>query len=185
MKKIDELVKRVDYFERLAVYGDRSTFLKRIAQDASYRGFQGSTMVGDSGEPEYSDEPLTNPVQTVKETIITGNPPTDKVKKLQNMLNELLFLQQKSPEILPLREDGILGPQTKDALAKFKTKYKKPATFKNIAEEFDKMKSQSTVARDPGAAMAPIRTPLSLPVSTRSISDGSAGTERPVPGPRP
>lgn len=35
MKKIDELLKRVEYFERLAVYGDRSSFLKSLAQNST------------------------------------------------------------------------------------------------------------------------------------------------------
>lgn len=33
MKKIDALVKKVEFFEKLAVYGDRESFLKAIAQD--------------------------------------------------------------------------------------------------------------------------------------------------------
>lgn len=33
MKKIDALVKRVEFFERLAVYGNRSSFLKALAQE--------------------------------------------------------------------------------------------------------------------------------------------------------
>lgn len=36
MKKVDALVKKVEYFEKLAVYSDRSSFLKKIAQDLDY-----------------------------------------------------------------------------------------------------------------------------------------------------
>ncbi len=34
MKKLDALLKKVEVFEKLAVYGDRAEFLKRIAQEA-------------------------------------------------------------------------------------------------------------------------------------------------------
>jgi hypothetical protein len=34
MKKIDALLKKVEFFEKLAVYGDRETFLRALAQSA-------------------------------------------------------------------------------------------------------------------------------------------------------
>lgn len=176
MKKLDTLVKRVEQFERLAVYGDRKSFLKRLAQNMSVEPNQSKMP---PAEPNQSVDP-NSPVQTVKETVITGNPPIDK--KVQKMLNELLAFQQHA-EIMPLREDGELGPETRKALAKFKAKYNKPASVAAITEEFNKSKNPSAVATSPGAPIAPGKS--NFPTgNTKATADSSAGKMTDVPGPK-
>jgi len=99
MKKIDQLVKKVEYFEKLAVYSDRSTFLKRLAQapqNASYQPYQGSTMVGDSSEP---GPPLP------EKTVIKYRADVLAAQKEFNRWNSFR----------PIVEDGKLGEKTKAA----------------------------------------------------------------------
>ncbi len=149
MKKIDELVKRVEFFERLAVYGDRKSFLKRIAQDASFQGFQGSTMVGDSGEPpaQESDSVMNMPADH-----ITGR---RQIKpETQKMLNEILQPLAVAGKIFfaPLKPDGILGDSTKQALKSFKDSFNQPATEAAIAQVYNSQKQKNQVVDLDGAA---------------------------------
>lgn len=64
MGKIDTLLKKVEFFEKLAVYGDRSSILKALAQA---------------------------PVQTLPETTIVGNPPIPK--DVQEMLSNIVTVE--------------------------------------------------------------------------------------------
>lgn len=48
MKNLEALVKKIETFEKLAVYGDRRTFLKSLAQDAAQEQFD---RVGPNSEP--------------------------------------------------------------------------------------------------------------------------------------
>lgn len=137
MKKIDELVKRVEFFERLAVYGDRKSFLKRIAQEASYQGFEGSTMVGDSGNPP----PAPADWGTAKETVITANPPVSK--KVQEMLNQLLAVQRT--EMVPMPVDGELGPKTREAFKTFQRVFGKPGTPEAVAQVYNQQKQKNQI----------------------------------------
>lgn len=158
MKKIDALLKKVEQFERLAVYGDRKTFLQRLAQEASYDSFKGSTMVGDSGTP---DAPAQNP-QQVKETVIF--PPIDP--KVQSMLNDLLVPEG---DILPLKMDGEKGPRTQKALEAFMKRFQKPGTPEAVAAVHKAQKGQAIAQKPQGTA------PLAI--------DPDFGA-RPVPGPK-
>lgn len=180
MKKIDSLLKKVEFFERLAVYGDRKSFLKAIAQDASFTPFQGSTMVGDSGE---STVPSGGQTQTTKEVVVVANPPIDK--KVQHMLNELLV---PHGDIFPLAPDGEMGPKTKDALKKFEARYGKPGTPAAVAETF-KAEKNSQVAKAPvapGGIVQPMGPGLGGIGDTKSsgIGEHSSSDERKVEGPK-
>lgn len=179
MKKIDELVKKVEVFERLAVYGDRSTFLKSLAQE-----FGPSLEGGFSAKPNEPNASVDPNAAAPSGTVnlpadhITGYRPVDK--NVQSMLNDILV---PSGDILPLTLDGRLGPNTKDALAKFKAKYNKPASVAAITEVHNQVKNPSTVAT-PGAPVQPMGKGLAGIGDTKSTSSGNAGTERPVPGPK-
>jgi len=174
MKKIDELVKRVEYFERLAVYGDRSTFLKRLAQEFTPPRAD-SNVPWEGGS---SQGPAANPVQTVKETVISV--PKQISPSVQRALNDLLV---PTGDIFVLKEDGELGKNTQDAINKFKTKFSRelagqPASARNILAVRDKLKNQnSAVAKQP-SFNAPIG-------DTKSSGIGEhAGQETFVPGPK-
>lgn len=114
MKKIDSLLKKAALFERLAVYGDRRSFLKSLGQGASYDSFKGSTMVGDSGEPG----PTT---QTVKETVIDDQISSNIQKKLNDILTPLAI--EGKIFFAPLVPDGTLGKSTKQALETYKKEF--------------------------------------------------------------
>lgn len=170
MKKLDVLVKRVEQFERLAIYGDRKSFLKRLAQENM------------SKEPNYSAMPPTEPnasfdpnapapapkPATVKETVINEYPSI--APQVQKMLNQLLVPPRYN---LQIKEDGKLGPETSKALNIFKSKFNKPASVAAITEEFNKLKSPSTAVTN-----SYIQTPignLSNVGNTKSNANQSAG----------
>lgn len=172
MKKLDALVKRVEQFERLAVYGDRKSFLKRLAQDMSVEPNQS---VMPPAEPNASidpNPPTPSGVMNMPENHITGYRPIDK--NVQKMLNQLLV---PPGYYLPIKEDGKMGPETQKALSIFKSKFSKPASVAAITEEFNKSKGSSAVATSPGKPNFPSG-------NTKATADQTAGKERPVPGPK-
>jgi len=106
--KNSSLLRRVEAFEKMATYGDRSSFLKSLGED----------------------EPLEPNLSEVPYQVVTGKPPLSediktspwagKVKKyidpkVQDALNKLFGLS--------LKLDGDLGPQTAQALQLYKNKY--------------------------------------------------------------
>lgn len=134
MSKYNSLVKKAELYEKLALYGTRKDFLNAIAQVTPTVG---GTPEGEKYLQELSlNSPAPLPNQTVSETVIQA--PTNIDPEIQNMLNHIL-----DDQIVPLRSDGILGPQTKDALKKFIAKYG-PATKDNITKVFNNLNKQST-----------------------------------------
>lgn len=144
MSKYNALLKKAEFFEKLALYSDRRAFLQALAQSGpvSQEEFHGSTMVGDSGEPSPAASkpaPVSNPA------ILT----------MQTQLNDLLV----SPGYnMPIKMDGIDGRQTQDALRIFKEKFPKfPATMQGVA----KAHNPQTVGSKPAAA--PVGSNLPTP----------------------
>lgn len=129
MSKYDSLMKKAEFYEKLALYGGRKDFLSAIAQATP-------TVGGTPEADRYLQELSINnlPSQTVPETVIQA--PTTIDPEIQNMLNHILDKQ-----IVPLMNDGQLGSKTKDALKKFIAKYG-PATRKNITDVFNRLNSQ-------------------------------------------
>lgn len=167
MSKYNSLVKKAEFYEKLALYGDRKNFLSAIAQ--------ATPSVGGTPEAEqYLQElslnsPAPPPSQTTSE--ITIEAPKTIDPEIQNMLNHILDKQ-----IVPLMNDGVLGSKTKDALKKFIAKYG-PATRANITNVFNKL--NALPAPEPGAPLPPMGGGLpSVVPSTRSSGIGEhAGKE--------
>lgn len=108
MSKIDSLLKAINSFEKLAKYSDRKSFLDKIAQEQSvYPGYE-----------------LPN---------MTPNPNVKQLNKIspdiQDKLNELLVPTGK---ILPIKVDGILGPETRKAIDLFKKDHNIPSTTPDL-----------------------------------------------------
>ena len=181
MKKIDELLKRVEFFERLAVYGDKKSFLTRLAQEANYSPNPNIPPVGSTPEPNQSvdpNPPAPSAVMNMPADHITGYRPINP--QVQTLLNKILVPAGK---ILPIQEDGRLGPETQKALSAFKQMTGKPASPAAIAQYYQEQQKQP--ARDPGAPVAPTGSGLAGIGNTQSTPGaGNAGTERPVPGPK-
>lgn len=120
MSKYDELLKKVNLFEKLAVYGDRSSFLKSLAQPGptSYPGD-----VEDVYGKQPTATPAVDPAQVYNQTIET----------VQKQLNYLLFGDPNDRVMpFPLQTDGKLGgakSKTNEALAIFRREYPKAATL--------------------------------------------------------
>lgn len=179
MKKIDALLKRVEYFERLAVYGDRSTFLKRLAQAEP----NSSQLIGppDPLKSEDPNAPAPDGVMNMPEDHITGLRPIDP--KVQNMLNDILV---PTGDIFMLRPDGRIGKNTQNALNKFKEKFG-PATVANITKvHSEKSNPASAVAKkDPGAPLpAGVSKLPSIGNTKADPAGGRAGNETKVNGPK-
>lgn len=164
MTKIKSLHKQVELFHKLASYGDRSAFLEAVAQQATLTGPM-PPMPGTPKptlrqffSPQKSTSPdATYPVskdmswtpvgvmptkdlektQVLPEQKIVGDLPAKQYPaispEVQDHLNQLLV---PGGEIMPLKLDGKLGPETQRAAQLFKQKYNKPATPANIKEEY-------------------------------------------------
>jgi len=135
MSKFDALFKKIEVFEKLAVYGDRSSFLKSIAQDSTPK-YPTSTDEANPGVQPYL------PTQTVPEMTIVGNPPIPK--DVQEMLSRVVTMDRLG---IPLHKiDGLIGPETRTALNNFKAKY--APGEKSDAKLFDAIRKQ--YATNPG-----------------------------------
>lgn len=165
MKKIDALLKKVEFFEKLAVHGDRKSLLAAIAQ--------ATPMVGGTPEAEKYLADLNAPSssQTLKETTIVANPPINP--KIQQMLSDLLV---PYGDIFPLKPDGEMGPQTKDALRKFKARF---GDTKTVAQVYNEQKSQAVAKSplNPDGTVAPMGPGLGGIGNTKATSPGTAGAE--------
>lgn len=174
MKKIDALLKKVEFFERLAVHGDRKSLLAAIAQ--------ATPMVGGTPEAEKYlkdlEAPKPSSSQTLKETTIVANPPINP--KIQQMLSDLLV---PYGDIFPLKPDGEMGPQTKDALRKFKARF---GDTKTVAQVYNEQKNQAVAKSplNPDGTVGPMGPGLGGVGNTKSTSSGTAGTEPKVEGPK-
>ncbi len=114
MSKYSNLVKKIEVFEKLALYGSRSSFLNRIAQEQSK-------------EPNASMMPESEPNMTPNPNAAFGPPSPAKPAapalptvptSVQQSLN---FLSQEAGTPMNLKTDGQLGPATRKALNWFAT----------------------------------------------------------------
>lgn len=131
MKKYDSLLKKVEFFEKLALYGDRSAFLRAFAQQSASPG-QSLAPASPAG-PVSSQGPQT---QTLKETTIYS--PISKA--VQHALNELVGTK--------LELDGELGPQTRAALNKFQTQFNQPPTPQAVAMVYQQHKTNPSTTEE-------------------------------------
>ena len=127
MSKYKDLIKEVEFFERLALYGDRDSFLRALAQDAG-----NTTRVSLSPEFNKYEEGALNPPlpppppppmdqkPEIPEVSVedlpkpAAAPQYDKptITTLQTFLNEFLRPQIEAGKRGPLAQDGIVGPDT-------------------------------------------------------------------------
>jgi hypothetical protein len=161
MSKYNSLLKKIEVFEKLAVYGDRGAFLRNIAQDASYEGFKGSTMVGDSA-PETA--PSSN-VTKLKETVVTA--PEQMTEDIQKKLNDILTPLAVQGKIFfaPLKLDGILGGSTRQALDTYKKQFGlQNASHSDVLKDIQKRQLTTALGLDDAAkAEEAYRTELATP----------------------
>lgn len=131
MSKYDSLVKKAAFYEKLALYGDRKDFLNAIAQATP-------TVGGTAEADKYLKDLENSSVQTTSPVTISATPPVSK--EIQHMLNQLFAFKQVA-DMMPIKEDGIYGDETRKAYDLFKRKTGKPPTEKNIREELNKLQS--------------------------------------------
>lgn len=124
--KIDALLKKVETFERLAVYGNRRDFLQALAQDSweDVARQQGDLKDQPSGipaprpmspPPPNLPPPPPPPGSETKPKVQTGmDKPT--VELLQTFLNNALKSAIIAGQRGPISIDGIVGPETMGAL---------------------------------------------------------------------
>jgi len=114
MKNLNALLKKVELFERLAVYGDRRSFLEALAQQTDWT----DEMHREGDLPEDHSIPAPpaplsyQPTLNLPEQTIMGNPPSRSPSiDQQSILNVQKYLNQKLP-YSEIKEDGIWGPET-------------------------------------------------------------------------
>ncbi len=152
MSKYQKLIKSVEVFHKLALYGDRSSFLKSLADP-----YGGSNSPGGNWETIDADE-LTQPTEENGALIypkdkdhadrIQGNRPGQtpqpkndpKVYHAQEILNTLGF----EPE---LGLDGILGDKTQKALDWYKSKSGVSGTNEVALEMIEKLDQNTALAQ--------------------------------------
>lgn len=160
MKKWESLFKKVELFEKLAVYGDRKSFLQALAQAAPAASLTGpvinpGTPGTPGGRPLSFSEKLKGQVEKQKEPVtiapvtIEGTPPSGYMsipKETQDQLNMLLV---PPGNIVPLKTDGKLGPQTQKAIEIFKAKFQAPGTPAGIKEVYLRENNPGIVTKAP------------------------------------
>jgi hypothetical protein len=155
MKKIDSLLQKAALFEKLAVYGDRGSFLRAIAQespvpllDKNPGGWAkiptpgipapepaafGPSMDGGSSPLDYGSSPGSN----IKDFPAKSAPATNtgpSVTKIQNNLNYVLFGDPNNRLMpTPIKNDGIFGDETKGAVRLFKEKFPRATSLNGPA----------------------------------------------------
>ncbi len=129
--KFDSLLKKAEFFEKLAVYGDRKAFLQALAQ-------QGETwsdvarQLGDlPDDPPHTipPPPPAKPEENVivmPEDHIIGHRPLDPktVKLWQQFLNKALV---PTGQWIPVQETGVMDQDTVKAARKWAEVNKVPA----------------------------------------------------------
>jgi hypothetical protein len=120
MKKFDTLFKKVELFERLAVYGDRKSFLQALAQDATSWEDE-ARREGDVPEdhriPPPSPETPASPVAAPTAPVAPAGGPSvspSELTGIQNYLNKVML--DKWP---PVNPDGKWGPETARIVAQW------------------------------------------------------------------
>jgi len=144
MKRIDLLLKRAEQFEKLAVYGDRKSFLKALSQS------QTEPLAVHTEPTNYVPKAAPEPVTDVnlglgyESEVKPGPNGVRKMidSKVQKQLNELLVPKGK---IFVLDTDGKLGDKTIEAAIQFTREYKMPATPENINKVYYEQKFQSSL----------------------------------------
>ena len=133
MSKYDKLIKKVEVFEKLAVYGDRSNFLKALAQEVT-------PTVGGTPEAEaYLAQFPQNSSAPAPAKPQLPSIPLD----VQEMLSKIVTVEGVG---LPLQNDGQIGSKTKQALDAFRKKFNVPGNFSD-QDTFGVVKN--TYNRDP------------------------------------
>lgn len=130
--KYNRLFEKVALFERLSLYGERATFLERLAQDASFPQetveqwdpSQKKDLLGRpmrEGVPPVPQAPVPVPAGPPSSLAPTAPAALPAIPaNIQGMLSQML---SERGEYVPLIIDGKLGPQTQKALDIFKQKY--------------------------------------------------------------
>jgi peptidoglycan hydrolase-like protein with peptidoglycan-binding domain len=127
MSKINSLLKKTELFEKLALYGDRKSFLESFAQQSV------DAPIGPSLDGGYSGELDSAPKMTPNPDAKFGPPsslaPAPQVATIpasvQKKLNDLLVPAGK---IVPVNVDGKLTQETRRALNAFRKAYNVPAS---------------------------------------------------------
>lgn len=155
--KIEKLLKKTTFFERLSLYGDRSSFLRKMAdQEMANRFFKetGKKSIGDLTEEESkhyyylkndsSETPVNSnftPKQPEspesKKDPYASIPTTPKAKPVQPSNHSYLMdgdhinpeVQKALVRFYPesstwIKIDGIMGPNTRGALNRYRTEKK-------------------------------------------------------------
>lgn|ERR1035437_3192213 len=127
MSKADELLKKATSYEMLALYSDRKSFLKSLAQmDTPEAAKQWGNLdeFGNpiqSGIPKPGEDPgvtMNMPADTI--TAFRSNP---KLQQVQKAINKIPGIS------MPLEEDGKLGPNTRAAIKSFRGSYNLPSSM--------------------------------------------------------
>jgi hypothetical protein len=150
MSKVDELLKKVELFEKLAVYGDRKSFLQALAQSPLDESFNQKAFEDAADKAlEYEPTPAyvprlpnvpTENVVNLPEVNISGKAPAQYPSVPKDIQQSLGF---EGAQV-----DGVLGPETRRRLDAQKLYFKLPAGTPD-AELFKKIRGQNITREVP------------------------------------
>lgn len=140
MSKADTLLKKATSFERLAIYSDRKSFLQALSQSPEagdvkplldYDEFGNPKPQGIPAPPpaarepssfERDEQPKFHEIPTVN---ITGQLPVRPSQ--QEALSRVVTVDGIG---MPIKADGVLGPETQKAIDAFKKKFDPQGKYK-------------------------------------------------------
>lgn len=149
MNKFDKLIKDIEVFEKIALYGKRSSFLDKLAQMASMPE-PNMTPNPNAVVPNKSVDPgftAAVPEQIRSVNTEPTKPATKSYSSVPKQVQESLnFLSQQAKAPLNLKVDGVLGPETRKALNWFAASNN--MTNKNDQELFKAVSNKSQEERN-------------------------------------
>lgn len=147
MSKVNALLKKAELFEKLAVYGDRKSFLKALADEESdNKAFIDSADRAYEKALEYSQPPVKIPglptenVVNLPEVNISGQRPAQYPSVPKDIQQSLGF---EGAQV-----DGVLGPETRRRLDAQRLYFKLPAGTPD-AELFKRIRGQNITREVP------------------------------------
>lgn len=129
MSKYQRLIEKVELFHKLAVYGDRNSFLQAISQMTP------SDYDIPLPDPNLASPPSV-PVASLPNVPVPAKskaPGDQRIINLQTMINVLL----KGTGTAPLDTDGRIGDLTKAALKAVADKYHVPPTADGVRQAYE------------------------------------------------
>ena len=174
MSKADTLLKKATSFEKLAVYSDRKSFIRAIAQSGfsqeevnQYNGLDELGNPKQNGIPPvdqevggFSPNPDVVPYGTPVSSMMDRKPvaPASIDKSVQKALNDI---SESTGRFYPIKVDGLLGKDTRTAIELFKSERSIPKNTPDV-KVFQYIKTVADALKTQNSMMGSLNTPSTV-----------------------